>query len=89
MAKSWHPINGKVHTTISDNASNIIRALFTLPNTAAQDDAEEDPGSSEEPDGDPSLLGNLPRHYPCFKHTLQLVVHDGLRKHWPDRPSAG
>ena len=75
-----YSITGKVHTTVSDNASNMIRAFVTLPNLVApQDEDEEDPEPVEEPDGDPALLEYLPPHVPCFTHTLQLVVRDGLR----------
>ena len=41
-------------------------------------DTGQDPNEPLDTDGD--LLENIPRHYPCFTHTLQLVVKDGLQQ---------
>ena len=85
-------MTGKVHTTISDNALNMICTFVTLPNLATtQDGDEEGPEPAKEPEGDPSLLEYMPQHYPSFIQMLYLVAFSAwwTPQHWPDRPSAG
>ena len=73
----------KVSSIITDNAANMIKAFVTLPGTEclADDSAsdEEDDATEQSSTPIPSHnLNHLPHHIPCFLHTLQLVVQDGL-----------
>jgi len=79
-------ITNKVSYIISDNASNMTKA-FTLPGfqepTVADTDTDYDSDSditSDDAALEPSedMFDFLPEHQPCFAHTLQLCVKDGM-----------
>ena len=69
-------ISDKITAIVSDNASNMTE--FDEDDDSDIDDAEGTLHTADLPT-DADLLV-LPKHYPCFAHTLQLVVKDGLQK---------
>ena len=82
-------ITGRVDNIVTDSGSNMLKAFRLLEiSNEANDDSdtididEEDDLQPVEIDTD--LCNELdmikPHHYPCFAHTLQLVVKDGLEK---------
>ena len=79
----------KIVTTVTDNASNVVKA-FKLPGfSKGNDDQPESELSSEDEDSiddvepvdiEEAGLEFLPEHDTCFAHTLQLVVKDGFKE---------
>ena len=75
----------KIGHVITDNASNMVKA-FTLPGMEdlAIDDDDDDEDEGEEQLEEQPLPDDLEdvqgQRSPCFAHTLQLVVKDGLRE---------
>ena len=74
---------GKVSAIVTDNGSNMVKA-FTLPgmeNMAV--DVEDDDETHDSDLTGVQLTDDLeflvPQRVPCFAHTLQLVVKDGLQ----------
>ncbi len=81
-------IADKVLLTVTDSASNMIKA-FSLPGFQDEDvdgdddnEFENDSDNEEEEllQGDAAIYEDLNEHIPCFAHTLQLVVKDGLKQ---------
>lgn len=101
---SDNSLQSKVHHVVSDNASNMKKALSfvfasgprgTMDSWLLSDcnNSTDINLSTEDDDSlvdDPSLFENLPddeidnsiigERVPCFAHTLQLVIRDGLQK---------
>ena len=80
---SHFDIANKISHIITDNASNMVKA-FTLPGmddlaTDRDEDEDEDDCFEEEPLSDEFDQSQAQRS-PCFAHTLQLVVKDGLKE---------
>ena len=86
-----HGISEKIVTTITDNASNVVKAI-KLPGFSKENDDQpesESELSSEDEDSvvnvepvdiEEAGLEFLPEHDTCFAHTLQLVVKDGFKE---------
>ena len=81
-------IVGKILTTITDNAANVVKA-FRLPGFASHQQVDSDSEEDEyEHDNDDVMdsvdlqdsLLHVPEHDTCFAHTLQLVVKDGFKE---------
>ena len=87
-----YEIASKILSIVTDNASNMIRAFEGIPGfegtsqdsmSSSDSDCDSD---SEEPyqDIDHSLYVQLPTQWnPCFAHTVQLAVQDGLKNTGP------
>ena len=72
-------ISGKVKNIITDNASNMKKAFRLLETQVDEDDNEDEEGDDTlQPVELTEELDLLPTHHPCFSHTIQLVVKDGL-----------
>lgn len=93
---NYFNISHKVSYVISDNASNMIKAFSIAgPRVQAVQVDRPDSSSGTESESDDSLLDGqqsedndslfsfLPEHDPCFSHTLQLVVKDGMKEAGP------
>ena len=79
-------ISTKVSHVVSDSASN-VRSAFSLPGYVQEpvedlvgDDISDNEDSEIETDIVENIFAFLPEHDPCFAHTLQLVVKDGLKE---------
>ena len=79
-------ISTKVSHVVSDSASN-MRSAFSLPGYVQEtvedlvgDDLSDNEDSEIETDIVENIFAFLPEHDPCFAHTLQLVVKDGLKE---------
>ena len=76
-------LDNKVVTIITDNAAN-MQAFVTLPGAELDITDSDSDSDSEDTLLDitdiPGALDYLPEHIPCFCHTLQLCVNDGLNK---------
>lgn len=77
-------IHGKVDNVITDSGSNMLRAfcLLEINNDKIDnsDTADVDEDDLEPVEVDSYELDMIkPYHYPCFAHTIQLVVKDGLQ----------
>ena len=77
-------IDTKVFAVITDNEANLLKAFVILHGTPTDYHNDDD---DDEDDGDDMVvtdacddLDHLLKHIPCFLHTLQLVVKDGLRE---------
>lgn len=80
--KDWGISNSKVMMVVSDNGSNIVKAIRLLNDRAMEDEAveeEEEEESSEDDgngqDGETDVPDAIP--YPrmfCMAHTLQLII---------------
>jgi len=87
-------LQGKVHYIVTDNASNMKKALtFVFPSDSEKSDGSEvgveDSNDSLDDDSlwsdvaDDQVLvavDRLGERVPCFAHSLQLTVRDGLAK---------
>jgi hypothetical protein len=86
-------LQGKIRGIVTDNASNMRKALSVLleapdtSNSAGNDELEntdvDDPTLWEDSPLDDVMAvfvntANVAEHFPCFAHSLQLVVRDGL-----------
>jgi len=77
-------LHEKVRFVVTDNASNMVKAMSVLFDTGdgcdGHADENADPSLWEDIDGDDmeAVFGNLPSRMSCFAHSLQLVVRDGL-----------
>ena len=90
-----YEISDKVFRVVTDNGSNVKKAFLEtidLPEFMVEGDSEdEDRDIEEEGDdfGDSSDGSkvdeklSLPQRVPCFAHTLQLCVKDGLKASSP------
>ena len=78
-------ISRKVAYTITDRASNMIKA-FSLPGFSAQRDDSDDDSEVEDEFETPSVLADdiygdiTNEHIPCFAHTMQLTIKDGFKQ---------
>lgn len=91
-------LQSKVHYIVTDNASNMRKAMSVMF-ASSHDSASEHEGlesaehNDDEDDLDDgtlycdiedndvaSVMEGLGERLPCFAHSLQLVVHDGLKK---------
>ena len=77
-------LNGKVHSVITDNASNMTKAFRLLEESQGSldsDDKEDDCVDEEDILDNVSItdMEDLPTHASCFTHTIQLVIKDGLK----------
>ena len=78
----------KVTNIITDNAANMIKA-FTLPGYEVACDDGDDTNSDDADDDDlvqgHSITDDIhtAERIPCFAHTLQLVIRDGLKQAGP------
>jgi hypothetical protein len=74
----------KIRSIVTDNASNMKKALsliFDVSDTSVEIDGSiDDPDLWEDDTDDSALQGFVGQcdHIPCFAHSLQLVVRDGL-----------
>lgn len=81
-------LGAKIGTIVTDNASKMVAAFnlpgFPMAKTPASPDSEsegEEEDLTAEPETDPDMYEVLPaERTPCFAHTLQLVVKDGLKE---------
>ena len=76
-----YKLGGKISKIVTDNGSNMVKA-FTLPGLENLNEEEDDYDNDEtvELSDDREILEYLPpQRVPCFAHTLQLVVKDGLQ----------
>lgn len=75
----------KVTNIVTDNASNMIKA-FSLPGFETEDtdkDFDEDCEMDEAEPQDITDDSVTTEHVPCFAHTLQLVIKDGMKQAGP------
>ncbi|KAK2156999.1 hypothetical protein LSH36_201g05082 [Paralvinella palmiformis] len=81
MAK--YQISNKVSYNVTDSVSNMLKAfLLNLPGFVSIPGDEQDyddQNSLTDEEMDRTALDHLPDRIPCFAHTLQLVVKDGLK----------
>ena len=76
-------LTGRVFHVVTDNAANMTKAFQLL--NQDQENTECDDEFDEENDVSPAELEeeldviDVPIHQPCFSHTIQLVVKDGLK----------
>ena len=81
-----HSIRGKIRCVVTDNASNMRKALSLIlevsETSVVTDGGVDDPSLWDDGEvGDGDVLDRLTtdqEHIPCFAHSLQLVVRDGL-----------
>lgn len=90
-------IQGKVKKVVSDNASSMKKALdVSLPLLRDVSVGSDDEEGEDEEKGDDDVLDReedlddvlamCPQRVPCFAHTLQLAVQDGLKTIDSDSP---
>ena len=86
-----YDISNKICSIITDNASNMMKAFnFTLPGYEPEgklkENVESEASDSEYKDEvdihstEVDSFECLPNHIPCYAHTLQLVIKDGLKE---------
>lgn len=77
-------LENKVLTTITDSASNMLKAFVTLPgyqeNTQDNVDSEDEDNEVNTLEEDDNLMDYLPEHIRCFLHNVNNTVKDGLEK---------
>ena len=80
-------IADKISCVVTDNASNMVKTFVNLPgytkmvrDTDSSDDEDGDCDDNSIEDIDKDIHDCLPLHLPCFAHTLQLVIRDGLKE---------
>ena len=79
-------LDGKVGYIITYNAANMLKAFVEFPGVEADSgDNESDESDDEDEDvympvDSLDVLDYLPKHISCFIHTLQLVLHDGIKQ---------
>ena len=77
-------ISLKVYRVVTDNASNVRKAFESLPGFDIEKDSDdEDDQMEESEDSDVDVMQldqiEIPQRVPCFAHTLQLAINDGLK----------
>ncbi|KAG7175267.1 Zinc finger BED domain-containing protein 1-like 1 [Homarus americanus] len=75
-------VGSKVTTTITDNAANMVKAftLFPVEQLDEDDDFDDNDCDILPPDDTTKFECLSPNRSPCFAHTLQLVVKDGMEQ---------
>jgi hypothetical protein len=83
---SDYGIGNKIRTIVTDNAANMRKALSVLLTSDDIGNGNNDVDDVDDPslwEDDPSvdvaaIVGSGAVHLPCFAHSIQLVVRDGL-----------
>uniref|UniRef100_A0A1X7SG31 DUF4371 domain-containing protein n=1 Tax=Amphimedon queenslandica TaxID=400682 RepID=A0A1X7SG31_AMPQE len=83
-ATTSYNIEGKVITTVTENASNVVKA-FSIPGYHGDshnydEDEEEDEEREMNAIDLHDSLDYVSQHDTCFAHTLQLVIKDGSKE---------
>ncbi|KAG7157476.1 hypothetical protein Hamer_G005919 [Homarus americanus] len=75
-------VGSKVTTIVTDNAANMVKAFTLFPVEQLDEDNEFDDNDCDilPPDDTTKFECLPPNHSPCFAHTLQLVVKDGMEQ---------
>lgn len=87
LTEERYNLSGKIAYVVTDNAANMKKA-FSLPGFVTTDNPAESDSDNDKESGDEDnsqqqtmdTISILPSHLPCFIHTLQLCVHDGLKQ---------
>ncbi|XP_042213373.1 zinc finger BED domain-containing protein 4-like isoform X2 [Homarus americanus] len=80
-----YDVGSKVTTIITDNAANMVKTFTLFPVEQLDEDEEDDEFDDNDcdilpPDDTTKFECLPPNRSPCFAHTLQLVVKDGMEQ---------